>query len=89
MCAFQYDFFQEAPDEIEILKAQYLDVFNRSENVRKGCFKRINDMGKELIKMREDQDQMDRRLCALERSLNGKNIDFSLSVEACIGMKSR
>lgn len=88
MC-YQYDFFQEAPDEIDILRTQMIETRNMADNVRKGCFKRINDLSKELIKMKDYQDQMERRLYALEKSMNIRNTDFSLSIEACVGLKSK
>lgn len=89
MHAFQYDLFQEAPDEIDLLRTQCIETRNMADNVRKGCFKRINDMSKELIKMKEDQDQMQRRLCRLESKLQMNNTDFSLSIEAVVGLKSK
>lgn len=87
--AFQYDLFQDAPDEIDLLRTQCIETRNMADNVRKGCFKRINDMGKELIKMKEDHDRLERRLCVLEKHLHLNNTDFSLSIEAVVGLKSK
>lgn len=89
MHAFQYDLFEDIPDEIDLLRQQCLETRNMAHNVRKGCWKAINDMSKEVIKMREYQDQMERRLCNLEKSLNIRNTDFSLSIEACVGINSK
>jgi hypothetical protein len=87
--AYQLDFFAPIPDEIDLLKSQYIDLFNRSENVRKGCFKKINDLGKEVIKIREQNDEIERRLHRVESHLFPRNTEFSLSVEALIGMRTK
>lgn len=89
MQAYQYDLFEQLPDEIDILRLQCIETHNMAHNVRKGCWKAINDMGKEMIKMKELQDQMERRLFALEKEGNLRNTEFSLSIESCVGLKSK
>jgi hypothetical protein len=87
--SYQLDFFTPVPDEIDLLKSQYIELFNRSENVRKGCFKKITDLSKEVIKIREQNDEIERRLDKVESHLFPRNTEFSLSIEAVVGMTSK
>lgn len=89
MLAYQFDLFEDDPDEIEILKGICMQTQNMADNVRKGCFKRINDMGKEVIRLKEQNEVLERRLYAVEKVLNLHNTDFSLSVEAVVGLKRK
>ncbi len=91
MNAYQLDFFEPIPDEIDLLRAQYIELFNRSENVRKGAFALITKLGKELINVKEEQERHARRLSEIESCLGLKkeNNFFTLELEALMGIKSK
>ena len=57
MLAIQLDFLEEN-DEVSILKRQYLDLFNRSENVRRGCFREIGELKKQIYGMKQEVDDL-------------------------------
>lgn len=88
MCAYQLDIFEPMPDEIDLLRSQYIDLFNRSERVRKGCYKEINMLSKEIIRIKEMQEAQGIKISALERAFL-KNTPETLAVESIFGAISK
>ena len=54
----QYDLFETKPTEIDLLRIELNDLYDRQEKVRKGMFARHNALVKMFMELKKDFDDL-------------------------------
>ena len=54
----QYDLFEPKPTELDLIKAEMNELYDRQEKVRKGLFARHNALVKMFMELKKEFDAM-------------------------------
>lgn len=83
--SIQIDFFDS---DLDLANKEYQLVFQRVENVRKGIFKRHNDLAKMYIELQQEIQFLRHEMASLKKSLKKEEVFFPMSVPLATGTYS-
>lgn len=81
----QIDFFDT---DLDLANKEYQLVFNRVENVRKGIFKRHNDLAKMYIELQQEMQFLRHEMANLKRELKREHSPFQTGISLQTGTYS-